>query len=125
MSRPRPSPASNRSICRRTEPEPCHENRDGVEVTPIGGRRNRETAEVWLARKPTRKPRWRTIRGCWGEYAYPFEAFAPGAALEVHLFEEGKDDEPRIVPITAGMAARIEADFAASPEAAGADRREP
>ncbi len=99
--------------------------RDGVEVPPIGARRNCETAEVWLTRKPTRKPRWRTIRGCWGEYAYPAEAFAPGAALEVRLFEKGKDEKPRIVPLPADLVARIEADFAAPPETAGADLREP
>jgi len=84
--------------------------RDGVEIPAIEGQRICDKAKVWMARKPGRKPRWRTIRGCWGSYAYPADAFGPGATLEVRLRDQGKEEEPRIVPIPEGLVARVHAD---------------
>jgi hypothetical protein len=85
--------------------------RDGVEVSPINALRNCATTEVWISRNPSMKPRWRKVRGCWGSYSYPVQAFAPEAALEVRLTEEGKEETPRVVPLSPDLVARVRADF--------------
>ena len=71
--------------------------RDGVEVRPIKGQRHCGTSEVQMSRRSEQKPRSRKIRGCWGSYIYPAEAFAPGGALEIRLVEEGQEDRPEVV----------------------------
>jgi hypothetical protein len=85
--------------------------RGAEEIAPIDGQRLCGTSKVWLARKPGQKPRWRKVRGCWGTYTFPAEAFQPGAPVEVRVFEEGKKDGPRIVAVPEELAARIWSDF--------------
>ena len=91
--------------------EAAHLLRGAEEIAPIDGQRLCGTSKVWLARKPGQKPRWRKIRGCWGTYTFPAEAFQPGAPVEVRMFEEGKKDGPRIVEVPEELVARIWSDF--------------
>ena len=91
--------------------EAAHLLRGTEEIAPIDGQRLCGTSKVWLARKPGQQPRWRKIRGCWGTYTFPAEAFRPGAPVEVRMFEEGKKDGPRIVAVPEELAARIWSDF--------------
>lgn len=91
--------------------EAAHLLRGAEEIAPIDGQRLCGTSKVLLARKPGQKPRWRKIRGCWGTYTFPAEAFRPGATVEVRMFEEGKKDGPRIVVVPEELAARIWSDF--------------
>jgi len=83
----------------------------GTEIRPIDAQRLCEPAEVYMSRKATQKPRWRTIRGCWGIYSYPFQVFETGVPMEIRLFEEGDEGEPRTVPIDPGLVERIWNDF--------------
>ena len=85
--------------------------RDGVEVQPIEGQRHCGTSEVQMARRSDQKPRSRKIRGCWGSYIYPAEAFAPGGDLEIRLVEEGREDRPEVVMLPREMRERLWADF--------------
>jgi len=80
-------------------------------IAPIDGQRLCGTSKVWLARKPGQKARWRKVRGCWGTYTFPAEAFRPGAPVEVRMFEEGEKDGPRIVVVPEELVARIWSDF--------------
>lgn len=91
--------------------EAAHLLRGAEEIAPIDGQRLCGTSKVWLARKPGQKPRWRKIRGCWGTYTFPAEAFRPGAPVEVRMFEEGEKDGPRIVAVPEELVARIWSDF--------------
>ena len=84
--------------------------RDSLEVSPIEGRRDCATQKLKMARRPTQKPRVRKIRGCWGSYTYPAEAFAPGAALSLRLVEQGREDRPEIVPLPPALVERIRGD---------------
>ncbi len=91
--------------------EAAHLLRGAEEIAPIDGQRLCGTSRVWLARKPGQEPRWRKIRGCWGTYTFPAEAFKPGAPVEVRVFEEGEKDGPRIVAVPEDLVARIWSDF--------------
>ena len=81
------------------------------EIASIDGQRLCGTSKVWLARKPRQKPRWRKVRGCWGTYTFPAEAFQPGAPIEVRVFEEGRKGGPRIVTLPEELVATIWSDF--------------
>ena len=85
--------------------------RDGVEVQPIEGRRHCGTSEVQMARRPGQKLRSRKIRGCWGSYIYPAEAFAPGGALKIQVVEEGQEDRPDVVTLPRELQERLWADI--------------
>ena len=89
--------------------------RDGLEVPPIEGHRDCATTKLVMARRPTQQSRVRKIRGCWGSYTYPAEAFAPGAALSLRLIEEGREDRPKIVPLPPTLVERIRGDGGPAP----------
>jgi trypsin-like peptidase len=89
--------------------------RNGLEVPSIEGHRDCATTKVLMARKPTQEPRVRKIRGCWGSYTYPAEAFAPGAVLSLRLVEKGREKSPEIVPLPPALVERLWSDVGPAP----------
>lgn len=103
----------------------AHLIRGDLEVPATEGRRDCATTKVMMARRPKQQPRGRKIRGCWGSYTYPAEAFAPGAALSLRLVERGREDRPEIVPLPPALAERIRGDFGSTPAESQRNRPTP
>lgn len=88
--------------------------RDGVEVRPIEEQRYCGTSKVLMARRADQKLKSRKIRGCWGSYSYPAEAFTPGGALEFQLVKEGQEGRPEVVKLPPELQGRLWADTRAA-----------
>jgi hypothetical protein len=53
----------------------------------------------------------RKVRGCYGVYRYPPDAFAPGAQLAVRILKGGKPAEGGDIPLSDDLVRQIWADF--------------
>lgn len=92
--------------------------RGGEEVMPIvPGRRcspPHGLMPVQFCTPESGRSRKRRVKGCYSEYTFPIEAFAPGAPLELHVVTQngGAHTHPLVVPLNRELVTLIWSDFA-------------
>ncbi|MCZ6696518.1 MAG: serine protease [Acidobacteria bacterium] len=53
----------------------------------------------------------RKVKGCFGIFTYPAEAFVPGEPMEVRITKKSRRSEPEVVPLDPDLIERISSDF--------------
>lgn len=87
-------------------------SRAGEEVRPIEPARTCGSFVAWFTRPEDARRLRDDLRGCYGTYKYPAEAFKPGVPIHIQIFSEDALIEPDVVVLSDETVNRIWSDFA-------------